>query len=278
MYKIKKECFGTVLEILILDDLKEKDDITTKISDFLDEFENKYSRFKKWNYLYNLNKNKFWICDENLKTMLNLANKINKITNWNFDITLNPLLENAWYGIFEEKLNEKNIWQENIKIFWNLIKLENNINIDLGWIGKWYAIDVIFDIVKKYSNNFIVNFGGDLKIAGKQKFYLEDPLNEWKQIWETMLENYSLASSWQNKRNWHIIFPKTWKSADDKIAVFVKHEFASFADCLATGVFASPIDEIDDILKKISWTEILIIMKNGKIWESENFNSKLYLW
>lgn len=277
MKELKKECFWTVLKILILDEIKDSQKVVKEVFDFVDKFEAMYSRFRKWNYIYNLNKNKFWFCTDELKSMIILSQKISQITNWNFDITIGSLLENAWYWIFDEKINE-NTWYENININWNFVFLENNINIDLGWVWKWYTIDVIFDILKNYSNEFIINFGWDIKISGKGKFYLEDPLREWKQIWETALEDCSLAGSWQNKRRWHILNPKNWKSVSDKKAVFVKHKLASFADCLATGIFASPISEIDDILKKVPWLEILIISKDWKILESKNFKSKLWIW
>ena len=72
-------------------------------------FENKYSRFIKWNYLYNLNMKKSSQIDWELFSILELCKKVSIITSWYFDITILPFLENIGYWIEEKKL-EYNYW------------------------------------------------------------------------------------------------------------------------------------------------------------------------
>ena len=272
----KKELLWTILEIWVQDEIT-NENIFSEIFEMVKIFEEKYSRFKKWNYLYNLNILKEAKIDTDLETMINISKKVNEISNWYFDITLLPFLENNWYGIFEEKL-KTNFWMQNIILENKKIILKNNIMIDLGWIWKWYLIDVIFDNLKKYYNNFVINFWWDLRISGKQNIFLEDPTDQTKNIWKIEIENLALASSGSSKRkikNWHhLINPKTWTSEEKILWVYVTHKFASFADSFATALFVSPLEISLEILKKVPNLEAMIITSSGDIYKTNNFKFK----
>ena len=68
------------------------------------------------------------------------------------------------------------------------IKLMQNQRIDLGAIGKGYAIDLAFDVLDKKFNDFIINAGGDIRLKG---------LNSNKEKWKVKLE-YSDEVSTKN--------------------------------------------------------------------------------
>lgn len=280
MKNFKKQFLWTFLEIEIYDKEINNYDLEN-IFKIIENFENKYSRFKKWNYLWNLNEKKEAEIDEDFKTIINISKKINELSKWYFDITLLPFLENIWYGIQNEEIIENfgmdNIYIENWKIF-----LKNNIQIEIWWVWKWYIVDVIFDILKKKYKNFIINFGWDIKIYWKEKFFLEDPINNKNIIWEIEIENLALASSWGSKRKtekWHhLINPKKWKSENEKLGVYVTHKFASFADAFATALFVTPINISLEILNKIDWLEAMIIMSNGDRYKTKKFNFKNKRW
>ena len=57
MKKYKKELLWTILEIAIFDDFVDDNDLEN-IFKLIKDFEEKYSRFKVWNYLWSLNKQK----------------------------------------------------------------------------------------------------------------------------------------------------------------------------------------------------------------------------
>lgn len=276
MKNFKKEFLWTVLEIRIFDEKVNESDLE-EIYNIVKNFEEKYSRFKKNNYLWNLNKNKKALIDEDFLTILNIAKKANELSKWYFDITVLPFLENIWYGISEERMKE-NFWMENIFINNDEIFLKNGISIEIWWIWKWYLVDVIFENLKKNYKNFIINFGWDIKILWKNEFFLENPKNDKKIFWKIEIENMSLASSWSSKRKtqkWHhLINPKMWISQDEKEWIFVTHKLASIADCFATALFVSPIEISLEILWKIDWLEAMIFMKNGEIYKTKNFNLK----
>jgi len=241
-------------------------------------FEDKYSRFIKWNYLYNLNMKKSSQIDWELFSILELCKKVSIITSWYFDITILPFLENIGYWIEEKKL-EYNYWYKNIEIENNNIYLKNWVSIELWAVGKWYIIDKIYTILDKKFDNYIINFGWDIRLKGKHKIYLEDPFDDKKIIWEIELENCSIASSSPNKRKTklghHLINPKNNESQNDKIALFITHKLSSFSDIFSTALFVTPLEESIKILWSIKWLEWLIIDKWWNIYKSNNFNCKL---
>lgn len=270
----------SILFIDIKDDIEIDNDFIKNCFDEVKIFENKYSRFIKWNLLYNLNKTKSSQLNWELLAMINLSNRVSELTDWYFDITVLPFLENIWYGIEKETL-EQNYGYKNIKIIGEEIRLENEVSIDLWAVGKWYVVDTLYKKLDKKYENFIINFWWDIKVKWKHKIYLEDPLDDKKYIWDICLENESISSSSSNKRktkSWHhLINPKWWKSQNDKLTVFVKHKLGSFSDIFSTAIFVTPLNTSLTLLNKIKWIDALIIWNDWKIYKTKWFNSNLYI-
>ncbi len=276
--KYSRKLFWSRLDINIKSNEK-NNEIIDKCFYEVQLFENKYSRFIKWNYLYNLNKDKSSQINWELLSILNLCNKVSKITKWYFDITILPLLENIWYWI-QKEIQKQNIWYENIEIKDWMLFLHNDISIDLWAVWKWYMVDKIFNILDKHFKEFIINFWWDIKVKWKHTILLEDPYDDKKVIWEIILENSSISSSSPNKRKtnlWHhLINPKEKKSQNDKIAIFILHKLSSFSDIFSTALFVTPLKESINILSNTKWLDWIIISKRGEIYKSKNLNINLY--
>lgn len=140
-------------------------------------------------------------------------------------------------------------------------------------------LDVLYNFLITHYERFVINFGGDIRVAGKKTIHLEDPLRSGKYIGTIDLENTSIASSSGNKRKighqHHLINPKTGKSEDTILAVYVTHRLGVFADIFATALFVSPLPVSIKVLEKVAGLEALIIMQNGKIHTTQNFNATL---
>ena len=272
--KISRELCWSKLEILIHDEW-EFSNLIKKSLEYWEYFEKKYSRFIADNYLYNINKNKTWEIDDDLFQILTLSKKLSDFSEWYFDITVLPYLENNWYGILENKIPE-NIWYKNIEFDKNNIKLHNWVYIDIWWIGKWFIVDKIYQILDKEINNFTINFWWDIRIKWEQDILLEDPINNWKIIWKISLKNCSFASSsWSKRIFWtwhHLISARKWFAQQDIIWVFVQHNICSLADSFATTLFVSPLEISLRILRSIKGLEAMIISKDWKIHKSKWFN------
>jgi len=242
------------------------------------DFEEKYSRFIKWNYLDNLNKNKSSQATWELLSLIKLSKKVSDLTDWYFDITILPLLENIWYWKSEEIL-EENIWHKNIDILWDKIILQNWVSIDLWAVWKWFMIDKIFNILNPIYDDFIIDFGWDIRIKWSENILLEDPYNDKKSIWNIEIQDLSIASSSPNKRKtkkWHhLINPKNKDLKEDKIAIYLTHRLSSFSDIFSTALFVCPLEKSIEILNKVKWLEWMIIAKNWEIFKSKWFNCKL---
>ena len=101
----------------------------------LDDFEQNYSRFIVGNRLSEINKNKSAKLEKEIVSLLNLCIKTSDLTEGYFDMTILPLLENAGYGISQDRL-EETIGYKNIELNGNNLTLKNNVSIEFGACGK----------------------------------------------------------------------------------------------------------------------------------------------
>lgn len=276
--KYTHNCLWSLLEITIKN--FDNDKIIKNCFNIINLFEAKYSRFVKWNFLHNLNNKKSSEVDLEFFSLIKLCLEVSKITSWSFDITVLPILENRGYWI-KNKIVKENIWYKNIILNKEKIMLQNWIEIDLWSVWKWYLVDKIYKILDKYSDNFIINFGWDIRVKWKETIWLEDPINLGKIIWNIEILNWSIASSSWNRRKiskWHhLINLKNKHEQNDKITVYITHKLATFADIFSTALFVTPIQESIKILWKIKWLEWMIISKEWEIFKSRWFNCSL-IW
>lgn len=238
------------------------------------EFEKKYSRFIKWNFLDELNKKWNWEIDNTIKHLINLSLKVSELSEWNFDITISPILGKL--GYWED--SKSKVWYKNIKIKWNKIFL-NWTNIEFWSMWKWYIVDYIFNKLSKNNENLLVDFGWDIKFKWDFKIFLESPFKENESIWEYLWNNISLASSWGYKRKFkwshHLVSPSEKKSVNTIKSIFISHESALISDIFSTAIFVSPLDIWLKILDTVKWLEWLIITENEVI-KTPWYKWKLY--
>jgi len=270
MNLITKQKFfmNTTITIKVVQDNESSIEIFNKIEDAYDEFDRivkKYTRFNENSELSNLNRNSGeWVkvSDEFItliKYMLDLANKTDGV----FDPTIIDLLEMYGYDKNYDfsKLENPDL-ENNIKTYMktrpsfreiqldekqNKVKLFNGQKIDLGGIGKGYAIDCAYERLSKLSN-FLIDAGGDIRVKGRN-----ETVNLWrcalkdhdengeKIIGYVELDNESLAASgsWARKvKNFHhLINPYTGKPENTYRTVYVQSVKAIDADSWATAIF-----------------------------------------
>ena len=112
--KYSHSCFGSRLDIIV----SSANDFWTLIQKsftMADEFEQKYSRFIDGNFLSRLNSSKASEIDSEFASILKLCQKVSKLSQWYFDITLLPVLENLGYGIDKNRQTES-LWYEKIDL------------------------------------------------------------------------------------------------------------------------------------------------------------------
>jgi len=150
------------------------------------------------------------------------------------------------------------------------------MKIDLGGIGKGYAVDRAVDIFKKNKiQEAFVDAGGNIFCL--DKYYspigIKNPFNP-DEITATVLlknkaistsANYERCFSIRGKKYGHLINPKTGVPADNGIlSVSVISSSATIADILSTAVFILGLEEGMELIEKMGGVEGVIIIKKGR--------------
>lgn len=134
--------------------------------------EHKFSRYRDDNIIYQINHShgKTIMVDDETAELLEYAEFCFELSEGLFDIT-SGVLGRAW--VFDghtpvpdsERISELRTYVGWKKLDWTrpYLTLTDGMQIDLGGIGKEYAVDRVAAMVQQYTtNSVLVNFGGDL--------------------------------------------------------------------------------------------------------------------
>jgi FAD:protein FMN transferase len=183
--------------------------------------------------------------------LLKIGNNLSTLTDGYFDMGMGNFL--TLYRIDSDVplvgsiTNIDNMKYDLLSITDNFVKLNReNSMLDLGGIGKGYAVDQIVNFLKNAGITYsAVEFGGDIRVMGgmpsgeKWKIYIDKTIsyNSNNYIY---IKDGSLALSGNYRKNFynnhHIINPKTLKSESDK-RVMVFGESCTICDALSTAFF-----------------------------------------
>lgn len=274
----QKEFMKTTITFKVIQDSEKTIDILNAMEEGFGEFDRivkTYTRFEETSELSNLNRQQGrWINISEefcylIDYMLTLAEK----TNGAFDPTVIDFLETYGYDknydfsklekpeldAMVQKLakerpsfREIELDKENLKV-----KLVKNQRLDLGGIGKGYAIDCAYNKLNTF-DNFLIDGGGDIRVKGKndkKELWIVDLLgfkNEKKQIvGQVQLNNESIAGSgsWARKfkQFHHLINPTTGKPQNTYSTVFVQAPTSIESDSWATALFVGG-DQITNLM------------------------------
>jgi len=141
--------------------------------------EDKFSRYKKDNIIYQVNHSMGAAVrvDEETARLLNFADELFQLSEGMFDVT-SGVLRQLWTFDGSDnlaKVDEVNEIMNRIgwqKVKWDgdSVTLPAGMEIDLGGIGKEYAVDRCVQIARQMTNDSVlVNFGGDLAVTTARK-------------------------------------------------------------------------------------------------------------
>lgn len=222
--------------------------------------EQKFSRYKKSNIIFNINNSHGQPIEVDNETadLLDYANTCYELSDGIFDIT-SGVLGKVWHFDGSDKLPGKEQvsalleyvgWD---KVNWSRpqITLPENMALDFGGIGKEYAVDRVYKLIKQnYDVGMLINFGGDIFVSGSRangrhwSIGIDDPkAKETKGVAEIELERGGIATSGDAKRYLlkngvrysHILNPKTgWPVTDAPRSVTVISGTATEAGIIST--------------------------------------------
>lgn len=250
---------GKATTVQILDAIEEG------FSEF-DRIVKQYTRFNEDSELSNLNRQSgSWVkVSEEFFWLIEYMLKMAKKTHGAFDPTIIDFLEVYGYDknydfskldnseldtLVKKIASERKSWKDiKLKKESSEVKLMEGQRIDLGGVGKGYAIDCAYEKLKKVSDNFLIDAGGDIRACG---------VNEKGELWKVgmkdkklgieelvgyvELDNEALAcsGSWsrQVKQFHHLINPLTGKPQNIYRTVFVQAPDGITSDSWATAIF-----------------------------------------
>ena len=237
-------------------------------------------------------------CNTELLDVIEQSQYYSELSGGAFDITVSPIV--ALWGFFREKghvppdkeiekllpaVSYKNIvvkknaeTKKSGTVFFKDIKTQ----IDLGAIGKGYAVDKALEIIKKCGvDNGCINLGGNIYVLGTPpgknawKIGVQHPRNSGEILGYLELKNEATATSgdyerffeFNGKRYSHIINPQTGRPVSGTIATTIVAPTGTEVDALSTSVFVLGHEKGMELIKRIPNAEAMIAYeeKDGKI-------------
>ncbi len=157
------------------------------------------SIFNSESLLSRLNRNETDEVDEHIAYNISLAERLSRLSNGAYDITIKPLTEAWGFAGNKPEQKEKNIdsllsfvGYEKISIVeGRLHKEDPRVQIDLNSIAKGYTVDLIANGLEEMGvKNYMINIGGEIRCSG-----LNSRGDEWSIGIETPYEgNYASDS------------------------------------------------------------------------------------
>jgi thiamine biosynthesis lipoprotein len=220
--------------------------------------EAKFSRYRRGNVLDAINSagGRTVVVDDETARLLDYAARLYELSDCKFDVT-SGVLRRAWRFDGSDRLPTRETiaallpqvgWH---KVRWRApeLTLLPGMEIDLGGIGKEYAVDRVAALVRPLAAHCLVNFGGDLLALGPQaggapwRVGIESVTAEATAAKHLSLGVGALATSGDarryvlkdGKRYGHILNPTTgWPVVDAPRSVTVAAATCTQAGMLAT--------------------------------------------
>jgi thiamine biosynthesis lipoprotein len=253
------QAMGTTIELLLeADDEEQAQSAFRAVEEEFERLEAMLSRFRPDSELSQLNRDGRILAPPDLERVVGLALEARERTSGRFDPTVYDALTQAGYDRSFEQVEpdaaadaaadaEDDSRQGarcgglvTIDPATGWIEIEPGFHIDLGGIGKGYAVDRAIEILAVVGP-CVVNAGGDLAVRGDRPWPIgveDGPTLE--------LTRGAIATSGRDRRHWrrgdkerhHLIDPATGRPAEtDLVRVTVVASTATEADVLAKTLF-----------------------------------------
>jgi len=281
------ESMGSQWALTVWDDIPAEtfDDLTREAAMRCRMFEERYSRFRPSSLICTLAQKTGTVdVPHDLVAMLCLCEQLNHLSNGAFNPLVGSTLEDMGYD--EEYSLKKIDVIRPVPDFSSVIRIidDTHINllqpvlIDIGAVGKGYAVDLLRDFLDVQGlKRFLVDGSGDVFYRGDEPLRagLEHPDDPTKAIGVIELRNCAFCASAGNRRRWstyhHIIDPRTLTSPQNILGTWVKADSAALADGLATAIFLCD----PDCLKSELLFEYCILNSEYRVKRSQGFEAEM---
>lgn len=264
----------------------------------INELEKLWSVTDENSDIYKLNESGSANVDDRTADLISFALDMNKRTDGAFDITLYPVLK-AWgftTGEYRVPADDEiarlleNTGSDKVKLNGNAVQIAENIQIDLGAVGKGRAGDIAAKKLKDSGvTSALLDLGGNIQTVGmkpdggKWKVGIQSPFGEGSFATLSIGEcavvtsgGYERYFVQDGKTYWHIIDPKTGKPADSGIAsVTVVGNDGGLCDALSTSLFVMGLDGAEKLWRESDDFEMIIVTSDGEIYATEGLENDI---
>lgn len=271
---------GTYIHISL--PLSQKEEIDNGFA-LLKEIEMSLSSYDKRAKVYQLNLHKSVQADKYLEEVLKASKKMYQSSNGYFDITIGSISKECYaFGGKERIPLKKELLEAKINInavtlHKGVVSLERNISIDLGGIGKGYAVDKLATYYQsKNSVKGKIALSGDIRCLDRCSISIQSPFEENMTLMtlKSKRDNLSISTSGtyrrfvKEKKYHHLINPKTRKqgTAFASVTLFTDANNTKI-DALATAIGVMSEKDALILLKKEPSLGYILVKTNGKIIE-----------
>ena len=210
---------------------------------------------------------------------IQFAQTLTEQTNGAFDITIGPL-HNWWRQNDTPDQSAADFNAAAVRTGMDLLDINqqahgigvrtDGVQIDLGGIGKGYAVDQMIQMLKEWDIENALAHGGQSTVfalgAGPEHpgwpLIITNPdqsAKPWKKIY---LSNRSLSGSGVQIQGDHIINPRSCQPAHDKLRAYALADSAARADALSTAFMIMSLGEIKTYCQTHQNTAAILALPN----------------
>jgi len=249
--------------------------------DLIQNIEDSLSTYDLNATLAQLNKKHTVKYDNFLAESIKLSKLYYKETDGFFDITIGAISKKLYhfgeektYSPSKDELIKAHLNIDGIHISKQTIQSDENIVIDLGGMGKGYAVDKVVSYLKEQNiTKGIIALSGDIQCLNSCEIYLQSPYSTQTFAKVTSKNKYlSISTSGTYRRyattrkEHHLINPKTSLQGRDFISVSLfTTANNSKIDAYATAISVMPKGKAIEFLKKLDDIGFIIVDSQSKI-------------
>jgi thiamine biosynthesis lipoprotein len=223
------------------------------------------------------------LSDETLR-VLELSKQYGELTQGAFDVTIAPLVRLWGFG-GEARQNTPSpeLTQEKLKLVdFRKIELKEGtaylpagMSVDLGGIGKGYAVDIAFEALRRSGvGAAMVDLGGNIRVLGQAEadenwtIGVRNPFDKERVLGKISLPdrmavatsgNYERFVEMSGRRYSHIVDPRTGYPVEGMAGVTAVFQDAGGADALSTALFVLGMSRGCEVLQSLPGAEAMFI-------------------
>lgn len=225
-------------------------EIEVKIVQYINEFEQTYSRFRPDSFVRRAaERGGSYDIPDGLRELVSHYTALHKLSEGAINPCVGRSLEaigyDDSYSLLPDTPKVAPDYLRSIDVKEQTVTIERGTLLDVGAIGKGYAVDKVAEIISSRHSVYVVDASGDMHIHTHENevIGLEDPRDTSKVIGKIELKAGALCASSTNRRAWgngfhHLIDAHTGLPVEtDIIATWAVASKAALADGLTTALF-----------------------------------------